>query len=851
MPYSIKTKDGIVINNIPDDMPRDSQELKDRVSAIRAQRGGYDKAQPSSFLNPSVSQPPAERPELADAGWEASDYGFSVRDAVTPDTGKPTKQREDGAIWYGPEQGNTGTPGWFDANGQRASDAATPQTTAGGLLGAATRGAGPYAIAAGLGAAAGAPAGGVGAIPGAAAGAAAYGLADMVADPITSGINKLLGTNLGMPTEAVQELFTRLGVPEPQSEAERVTMAASKALGGAAGTIGLGRSLAQQGFGAVTQGVGRSLAAGPGQQMVASAAGGAASQTGAEMGADPLTQMILGVAGGTAGSKLAGLKAVPKLAPESWSQPAAMADDALAVKPAPVQPMTQPEMVAASRRATGGGLGSGSAIRALAGQAAPNPKTLEAARRLGIEGYLQPDHVTTNQAYREFTQAVKSIPGSATRSSEIEGLRQVGARADRLISELGGTTDLSRLNERVRTQLGDTVDKLSTLADAAYSGMREGIPAQSRGPASNVLGFVKQQAADLDGAENLSALERSILKRLSPVVDEAGNITKEPTYALIDSVRREVGAAAKAKGPFADADTGLAKHLYKLIDQDQEAIAGALGKGKDYEHAKKLVRMRKAMEDDMVAIYGKKLDQSIVGKLDTATKDLSKGDADKFAGLMKSIPQNMRKDVAASALNTAFGRATQNGELNFNTFSRWYEGLLANKQAHAALMSNLPPDARKRISDLYRVSRGVADATRERITTGRIQAIQQEFSEADSLLNNIYSTARRAVVGVPIEAATTAIGLPGAGLASGITAALTKNKTNAIKAADDLISSPEFLMLAKNPSAESASKLSASKPFRRYAKEAKINLEQGGGAGWVINAMRQVKNNHQDNEEPK
>jgi len=37
MPYSITTKDGITINNIPDSIPPDSDELKRRVTAIRAQ----------------------------------------------------------------------------------------------------------------------------------------------------------------------------------------------------------------------------------------------------------------------------------------------------------------------------------------------------------------------------------------------------------------------------------------------------------------------------------------------------------------------------------------------------------------------------------------------------------------------------------------------------------------------------------------------------------------------------------------------------------------------------------------------------------------------------------------------
>lgn len=36
MPYSISTKDGITIQNIPDNVPQDAQELKDRVSQLRA-----------------------------------------------------------------------------------------------------------------------------------------------------------------------------------------------------------------------------------------------------------------------------------------------------------------------------------------------------------------------------------------------------------------------------------------------------------------------------------------------------------------------------------------------------------------------------------------------------------------------------------------------------------------------------------------------------------------------------------------------------------------------------------------------------------------------------------------------
>ncbi len=54
--------------------------------------------------------------------WKPTQYGFKVKDAVTPDTGKPTVQREDGAVYYGPEQGNRGKAGWFNDKGQRMPD---------------------------------------------------------------------------------------------------------------------------------------------------------------------------------------------------------------------------------------------------------------------------------------------------------------------------------------------------------------------------------------------------------------------------------------------------------------------------------------------------------------------------------------------------------------------------------------------------------------------------------------------------------------------------------------------------------------------------------------------------------
>jgi len=525
---------------------------------------------------------------------------------------------------------------------------------------------------------------------------------------------------------------------------------------------------------------------------------------------------------------------------------------------APAVAMTAEELTATTRRAAEGGLGAGRATEILATQAAPDPKVLEAARRLKIEGYLQPDHLTSNQAYRELAQAVKSIPGSQARAAEIAGLEQVGKQADDLITKIGGLTDLSQMNQVVRTQLGQTVKNLKDQADDAYTQLRTDIPAKTRGPADNVLNFVRQRADELGDPDYLSALEKDILRKLTPknIKDDTGKVIgkSQPTYTLIDDVRKDAGAASRQQGPFADADTGLAKKLYDLIDDDQFNLAETVGRGEQYRLAKSLVKMRKGFEDDMVSLFGKQLDQSLVTKLSTATTALSKGDGEKLVNILTAIPKDMRQMVAASALNTAFGKATQTGTLNFNTYANWYKGLLENKQAYAALMNNLPQPARKSLSDLYRVADNVRKASRERITTGRIQAVQQELQGADSLLGSVFMVAKRAAIGLPIEAATTAVGLPGAGIASGLTAALSKGvKPQVIKAADELIASPEFQRLAieganKIPSQATVRAVARSAAFQRFAEAAKMPREMSWRERWLVQSMQAGRQSTQENE---
>jgi hypothetical protein len=179
------------------------------------------------------------------------------------------------------------------------------ETTAGGVLGAAARGLSLPAAGAVAGGLMGAPIAGVGAVPGAIAGAGAATLAGMVADPIVASINNLFGTQYTLPTDALKDLLTRIGVPNPDTEAERIVETTTMAAGGAGGAAAAGRAVQAAAGPGVTREVGRTLAAQPGVQVAGGAGAGLAGQIAAEEGLFPEAQLGASLVGGLAAGRLA------------------------------------------------------------------------------------------------------------------------------------------------------------------------------------------------------------------------------------------------------------------------------------------------------------------------------------------------------------------------------------------------------------------------------------------------------------------------------------------------------------------------------------------------------------------
>jgi hypothetical protein len=528
--------------------------------------------------------------------------------------------------------------------------------------------------------------------------------------------------------------------------------------------------------------------------------------------------------------------------------PAAGADTAAGAAPAAAGQMTTEELIDTAMQAGQKSIVPGRqsrAVEVLAGETAPDPKVLAAAKRLGIDEFLQPDHVTTNQVYRELAQAVKSIPGSEARQAEMKGLEQVGKRASDLIDEIGGTKDFSTLNTKLQTALQQQVDDLATKSNKIYDDvLNKTIPKRVEVNAENILNFIRTRAEDLGGFQNLSPMEKEIFGKLAPrkVKVDGVEVEKLPTYTLLDDVRKDIGSAYKGTGPFKDADRGQLDQLYGRLSQDQLSVAAKFGVDDALKEANSLVKIRKGVEQDMTSLFGKQLHQSMVSKLDKSFKALTKGDEKQLIALLKSVPEDMRSEVVASGMKTAFGRASMDRPISFNDYATFYQGLLQNKQAYAAIMSNLPQESRKQLSDLYRVSNSIAKASRERIQTGRLTAVTDQLKDADSLIGGIIGLAQKSAGVATLETGARAVGLPGAGVALWAISGLGKDKTSRQKVADAVLSSPELLrasrLVAEGQAEAGANVLAKSAAFGKFAKEMGIPKELNAKTQWILSTMQ-------------
>ena len=725
--------------------------------------------------------------------------------------------------------------------GQQALTSKQPVDSVAGSVGAVNRGLAPYAAGAAIGAAAGAPFAGVGAIPGAVAGTGAVALTQLVGDPVVGLVNSLLGTEYQMPTDAMNELLTRLGVPEPKTETERILTAISGAATGAGGTAAAAKTLAAGARSPVVKGALDTMAAQPVQQAVSGAAAGGASQATAEAGGGQGAQLAAGLAGGLVGARFA-----PGQVRSSVQIPLRPDDvpPLLARREPEFSSVSSPEAaLPAAQQAEFGKLvakasskiptpGVGAAKKELAESANVSADAVKSAQTLGVD--LPADVIADNRLLSEAAGQLRGLKSTEASVQWAEKKSQVMDRARTVLEEMGASPDVSTLSARVQYNIRATRDDLQKSARELYDQVDAAVPKDTVVDTKNLQAHLSDVLKN--NPNSMTAAEKKLMELAT-----RGDIT----YSDLTSIKSDIGAAQRGIQKGLESYTSIPDHRLKMLNNalGEDKLAAV---GDDLspllKQADRFTAMQKDMESKVINAFGKEGDGSIASSIDSAIKSGSaKGDVKQLNGLLNVIPKDMHKEALLSGI---YRNARSNDHFSFKKFSNLYAGLRENKEVYSSIAKTLSEDEQEMLRALYVVSKRMARAEDQVSKTGAsLQSPLMNAINAQSLVGKIVSSTGG-------KLAATAIGAKVGGVFGGTAAAGAANKMAqaskdaGARRASALLTSPEFdklvLDTAKNGrdvSQNAVRAVAASPEFIAFAKSNGVPLKMKDRERWIMQAI--------------
>lgn len=780
MAYSITTKDGITINNIPDDVAPDSADLKARVATIRAGGG-------AAALEPPA---PTEQPKMG--FFEGIAESVTGRARATPETQALPE-------WTGmPELNQMSVASFKTALGTLMSN---PKETV-QILQANFPGVGVRQDEKG---------------------------------------NFILRSSVDQKEYAIPPGFTIGDVPKAVG-----TLAAFTPAGRAATIPG-----AIMGAGATQAVIEGTQAATGGEispsEIALAAATGPAGQI-LQRVAPPVVQTVKKVAQPAPA-------AAPAVAPGA-PMGAAMALEAPTAAPAvasvapPVAPVvaevTQESVNDLVQKAAGTGFGSAGARDRLADLAQVNVAAKEAADRLGIQ--LPADVFSDNPQVRAAAGLTRSVAGGEAEAAWRNTVTQAVDKADDVIKQFDatfveGAVAPGVVSQKIKDSLTATRSDLNTQAGKVYDAVDEVVPKTSIVDLPKLKATLDAIKAEVT-EEGMSAAERKLANMI-----ERGNVT----YGLL---KREKGLIGKAlnnmESPYGSMAEADLKRLYAALADDQLTNVGNIG-GEELRQqlraANLIYAKERALGKRIVNAFGQDIEGSIANKMRTAITGAAKGDAGEFNRLLKTVPEDLRKETLATALAsvTRSARGAEKGGFGFSEFATIYPKLRANPPVYKTIVDTLGKDSADVLRDLFEVSKRVTEARANVLTTGKAN---QAFANAEGLIGKVMESS------ITQRAATAAAGLvPGGGLvAPDIIQFMSKSSAERIKAAGKLFADDGFQKLAieaatkGTPSANSIRRTAMSQSFQNFADAAKIPKALDARIQWLQTATQAQRQFDQENQ---
>jgi hypothetical protein len=539
--------------------------------------------------------------------------------------------------------------------------------------------------------------------------------------------------------------------------------------------------------------------------------------------------------------------AMPEVAPAAPEIPVAPA--------APVAPIvaevTEEEVGNLVKKAAGTGFGSAGARDRLADLAQVNVAAKEAADRLGIQ--LPADVFSDNPQVRAAAGLTRSAAGSEAEAAWRNTVTQAVDKADDVIKQFDatfveGAVAPGVVSQKIKDSLTKTRSDLNSQASKVYNAVDEKVPKTTVVDLPKLKETLDTVKAEV-GEKGMSAAERNLAKMI-----EEGNIT----YGRLKREKTLIGNAInKMESPYGSMAEADLKRLYAALADDQLTNVGNIG-GEELRQqlraANLLYAKERALGNRIVNAFGQDIEGSVANKMRTAITGAAKGDAGEFNRLLKTVPEDLRKETIATALAsvTRSARGAEKGGFGFSEFADIYPKLRANPPVYKTIVDTLGKDSADVLRDLYEVSKRVTEARANVLTTGKANQALLQGMQAESLIGKVMeSTLAKGVVtgaaamGGPIAAAATSV----------VTSAMTQGNKDALKAAGKLFADEGFQKLAieaatkGTPSAASIRRTAMSQSFQKFADAAKLPKALDARIQWLQTATQTERQFDQENQE--
>ena len=452
-----------------------------------------------------------------------------------------------------------------------------------------------------------------------------------------------------------------------------------------------------------------------------------------------------------------------------------------------------------------------------------NPEAKAAAESLGFE--LPIDVYADNPQIRAALGLERSQFGTPAQGEWDVTLRNAIDNADNISQQfdalfIEGVPATGAVSQKIKTGLEQSKNALKSQASALYKKVDEGVSANVPVNLDNLFTTLQDVVAEV-GEGGLNQQEKKLLDLFQTGEAGAGDITYGRLIREKNLIRR---AKEGKESPYGSLDEASLTRLEGALAKDQldnvERIAGEETR-RNLRAANLLYAKQSALGKRMVSAFGRDLEGDLNSLLLGAISESKTGGARKFNKLMKTVPEEYRKEALATAIASATRSKASQG-FGFAEFRDFYPALRANPEVFGQIAKEMGPDWVKAMNSLLTVSKRMTEARSvSGLKTGATtQAELRKSLAAQGKLQNFLNSSM-VKRGVGFVAGST----PGVNMfVPDIIDWMSKLGKNKLDAAQQLFKDPAFLDALEQsasqgaPSKAAVNKLSMNQRFRSYAK---------------------------------